>query len=112
MMTESAFEMLHALSYNFGPWDTDDSVDDIMSDLRMVDEDSTIIATVTPDDVTAFVAYYSRLDDGTTAHANTTAPPCEAFAMCDNQSDRLLAHPILGWFPSCKRCADRLDAIA
>lgn len=33
---------------------------------------------------------------------------CAAFARCENAATRTVSHPILGGYPSCERCADRL----
>ncbi|TMQ10154.1 MAG: hypothetical protein E6J90_36755 [Deltaproteobacteria bacterium] len=32
---------------------------------------------------------------------------CEWFALCDREAVVLVAHPILGEVPTCRRCADR-----
>lgn len=34
---------------------------------------------------------------------------CEWFALCENEADGVVAHPILGLVPTCRRCATRLD---
>jgi len=33
---------------------------------------------------------------------------CEWFALCDRPADGVVSHPILGWVPTCQRCADKL----
>lgn len=33
---------------------------------------------------------------------------CEWFALCTNDTEFVILHPILGWVPCCQRCADRL----
>ena len=34
---------------------------------------------------------------------------CEWFALCDRPADGVVSHPILGWVPTCQRCAAKLD---
>jgi len=34
---------------------------------------------------------------------------CAWFAMCDRPADGAVSHPILGWVPTCRRCATSLD---
>lgn len=34
---------------------------------------------------------------------------CEWFALCTNDADGLVWHPVLGDVPTCQRCADKLD---
>lgn len=38
--------------------------------------------------------------------APTFTTACEWFARCDNQTDRVATHPILGMVPCCDRCAE------
>lgn len=33
---------------------------------------------------------------------------CEWFALCTRPADGVVSHPILGWVPTCQRCADKL----
>lgn len=33
---------------------------------------------------------------------------CEWFALCPNDADGYVSHPIIGTVPTCKRCADKL----
>lgn len=37
------------------------------------------------------------------------AATCEWFALCDHPADGAVWHPVLGYVPTCLRCADRLD---
>lgn len=34
---------------------------------------------------------------------------CEWFALCQAETQYVVAHPILGWVPTCSRCAKRFD---
>lgn len=34
---------------------------------------------------------------------------CEYYALCTNQAEGVIEHPILGNVPACKRCADKHD---
>lgn len=34
---------------------------------------------------------------------------CSWFALCPNDADGRVDHPVLGAVPTCKRCADKLD---
>lgn len=34
---------------------------------------------------------------------------CEYFALCTNDADGYVKHPILGLVPTCQRCADKFD---
>ena len=34
---------------------------------------------------------------------------CEWFARCTEEADGIVAHPVLGAVPTCKRCASYLD---
>jgi hypothetical protein len=34
---------------------------------------------------------------------------CEWFALCDREADGIVGHPVLGWVPTCQRCAAKLD---
>jgi hypothetical protein len=33
---------------------------------------------------------------------------CQAFAKCDRAAEGACKHPVLDWYLSCARCADRL----
>lgn len=39
------------------------------------------------------------------------AVPCAWFALCPNDADGYLPHPILGHTPACRRCASRVGAL-
>lgn len=34
---------------------------------------------------------------------------CQAFLLCENPAVGVADHPVLGSYPSCQRCADRLE---
>lgn len=34
---------------------------------------------------------------------------CDWFLLCENPPDGMVAHPVLGEVPTCRRCAERLD---
>lgn len=51
--------------------------------------------------------------DSFTAAAEAGHPfNCEAFARCENAADTAISHPILDAVPACRRCADKLAALA
>lgn len=33
---------------------------------------------------------------------------CQWFLLCDNPAAGVVVHPVLGFVPTCERCADRL----
>lgn len=34
---------------------------------------------------------------------------CQAFARCGNAAEGACEHPVLGWYLSCARCAEKLE---
>lgn len=38
-----------------------------------------------------------------------TSPVCMWFALCTNDSAGVVEHPLLGYVPTCQRCADAHD---
>lgn len=32
---------------------------------------------------------------------------CQWYLLCENPATGAVSHPILGWVPTCQRCADR-----
>ena len=34
---------------------------------------------------------------------------CQWFALCDKDAVGVVDHPILGYVPTCQRCADKMD---
>lgn len=41
--------------------------------------------------------------------AQQITPTCEWFALCANDAEGAVMHPILGPVPTCRRCADKMD---
>lgn len=40
---------------------------------------------------------------------NPMNPGCRWYLLCDNAADGVVAHPILEYVPTCKRCAAKHD---
>jgi hypothetical protein len=36
---------------------------------------------------------------------------CEYFALCVNEADGTVTHPILGQVPTCRRCAEKMEKV-
>lgn len=40
---------------------------------------------------------------------NKVIPTCEWYALCDHPADGAVEHPVIGWVPTCWRCANKHD---